>query len=1016
MISIDDHPPPDPSSSDHQNHHQQKEVSHELKINNGEKAPASVSNIDLLKPKDSILDDTKNPLPNFSIRDYVFGSRCKDIASNWPFSQEILQLCLQYGVKNLLPPFQPLDLLISNPNQSGSRCAVENRLPDEEILSSSEGKFSIEPQCHLEKDLAHTKSKKSHPASSEKTSNTTNQTAVKKYKFFMKLNSGVERVDQEVTPNNFIVSETMLAAKVCPVCKTFSSSSNTTLNAHIDRCLSEESSMKWTTNPKIIVKHRIKPRKTRLMVDIYKTAPCCTVEELDRRNGTSWATNSNFPDQELEFQAEEKKKESRFVPEATGHDGTVYIDTNGTKVRILSMPKVGTIDDHEARKLQKGGKGSKITAEKKKKKAYRQKNRDKMFKLSPNSKKFCSLKPHHPVSEAIGGQEEDVAIEERCDKPMKARENKQMEDLAITRPPLACSKRTHLTKKRRSTMLTKPKEGFPLQDSYEDPLGIRSKGGKFSSLQDNPSSTSQECNAGSKFNPKRKFSHCLSKENAVMEPSQDSSKQKSRIEEDTSENLSFEIVNVLEAKRKKSVTSKITANGYSSQELEIAFVDPLLDVESATADEIPSHSDVQERSFMGLRNSFDDQFSKMVSRVDNKFDIDKIMIEHNAEDCMDDIEKEGNYFHEIDPIPIPGPPGSFLPPSPGGDMVSEELQGNSSLTTTSRFQSSEEQYHHDHMLDSPISTVSSSSLARSDDKLSVGFASLRDTNLSFTNVVIDVVDQKSSSVNASNSRSVDAIFKEKGLTPSGFQNHEQPCVCSRKEGVLSKNVPSYHQESAILTEGAFESNKRPELFSLIINHPELPSPLPPETVKPLADPSVKLPFYRDFESVVRPTTPVLRLMGKNLTVVKTDDDHQLRTPFCSNPFGHQQLHNIQNNDHTSFFHGYLSDQKPVIFNHNQNDSKSRHFNVHPPRNLADLRLITAPTTDCNRLDVDNNEEKSPWKATKEIIVIDDSSENEADARIMLQERMRRNHHLFDGGVSSAFHHGSFGASNAPYPR
>ncbi|KAJ9536118.1 hypothetical protein OSB04_un000695 [Centaurea solstitialis] len=755
MISIDDHPPPpDPSSS------------HDLKINNGDqKAPAFLSDINLLKSTDLILDDTNNPLPNFSIRDYVFGSRSKNIASNWPFSHESLQLCLQYGVKNLLPPFQSLDLMITNP--SGTSFPADNH---EEILTSSDGKLTAE--CHLEKPLAHTKSKKPHPAASpEKISNTANQTTVKKCKIFTKLNPGVE---EEVAPNNFIISETMLASKVCPVCKTFSSSSNTKLNAHIDRCLSEESSTKWTKkDPKIIVKHRIKPRKTRFMVDIYKTAPCCTVEELDRRNGTSWATNSSFPDQELEFQAEETKLEApTFVPEViTHHEGTVYIDTNGTKVRILSMPEVGAVDDQEARKLQKGGKG-------KKKKAYE------TFKLNPNSKKFKSLKPHHPVSEifhkqAISGHGE----EERCDKegenPMKARVHNQTDDLAITRPPWACSKRTVLPKKRRSPMSKDPKEFPPLQDTYKDPLGITSNGEKFSSLHDNPSRSSQEHDAGSK----KPRAHCLSTENLVLGPSQDSSKQKSTTEKDTS------------------------------------------DI-------------VDQGSFMGLKNSFDDEFSMMVTRLGNKFDIEK---------------QDINYFHEVDPIPIPGPPGSFLPLSPGGDMVSEELQANSSLTTTSRFQSSEEQYHHDMMdkdsiSDSPISTVSSSSFARSDDKLSARFANFQDTN--FTNVV----DQKSSCLKASNLSSFDAIFTK------------------------------------------------------------LPPPPPLDTVKPHGDESMKLPFYRDCESAVSPSAPVLRLMGKNLTVVnsKTDDDHrvssslqQFRPPNCSTrvDYDHQLLHNVRNNDHTSFFYG-----------------------------------------------------------------------------------------------------------------
>ncbi|KAI3758194.1 hypothetical protein L6452_05747 [Arctium lappa] len=79
------------------------------------------------------------------------GRLCFWFACNWPFSHDNLQLCLQYGVKNLLPPFQTLDLIN---NSSGSRCAAENRLPDdEEIVSSSDGKLtgSIEPESHLEK-------------------------------------------------------------------------------------------------------------------------------------------------------------------------------------------------------------------------------------------------------------------------------------------------------------------------------------------------------------------------------------------------------------------------------------------------------------------------------------------------------------------------------------------------------------------------------------------------------------------------------------------------------------------------------------------------------------------------------------------------------------------------------------------------------------------------------------------------------------------------------------------------
>ena len=48
------------------------------------------------------------------------------------------------------------------------------------------------------------------------------------------------------------------------------------------------------------------------MSDVYATAKLCTLEELDRRNGTSWATASNVPRQDserFEISDEGKSKE-----------------------------------------------------------------------------------------------------------------------------------------------------------------------------------------------------------------------------------------------------------------------------------------------------------------------------------------------------------------------------------------------------------------------------------------------------------------------------------------------------------------------------------------------------------------------------------------------------------------------------------------------------------------------------------------------------------------------------------
>ncbi|KAJ0751431.1 hypothetical protein HanLR1_Chr05g0193351 [Helianthus annuus] len=178
----------------------------------------------------------------------------------------------------MLPPFQSLESLRNNSSSEEiiSPCNGKSKSNPELTLESRKSKIS---HTHIQLGLGQTKSKKPKPVlgSSRKTETET----------------------------------TMGSSKTCPVCKVFSSSSNTTLNAHIDRCLSGESTtMKWTADSEVVIKHRIKPRKMRLMADVYKSAAHCTVEELDARNGTCWANNSGFPDHEIEFQGEQEKEEA----------------------------------------------------------------------------------------------------------------------------------------------------------------------------------------------------------------------------------------------------------------------------------------------------------------------------------------------------------------------------------------------------------------------------------------------------------------------------------------------------------------------------------------------------------------------------------------------------------------------------------------------------------------------------------------------------------------------------------
>ncbi|KAI8011538.1 hypothetical protein LOK49_LG06G00157 [Camellia lanceoleosa] len=422
-------------------------------------------------------DENNNPLPKFSIRDYVFGARNKDIKTNWPFSLENLQLCLEHGVKDLLPPFQSIDYVR---NQFIKRCAAETSLIDKENKSKSDGETSgpsdefvsgsldfagenqklnnqsyskinsIPTNISLEDSGVET----TGPLTSQNSENT-NQSPVKKCRLIVKVGTRADLSSNEdiTAATNCATFPEPMASKVCPVCKTFSSSSNTTLNAHIDQCLSMESTITWTPNSGV-TKHRIKPRKTRLMVDIYATAPHCTLEDLDRRNGTNWAMNSSLPNQET-AKGVELEKQRVLSPvnfNDNGNEGAVYIDANGRKLRILSKfnDTFSSVPEDHGPQKPFTGRVRKLLSTYKKTKHHSQKHK-KYLKLA-QSKKFCSSKLQR-TSEIRRDVVMNFASEESREKgesmstwPFKAQERIKCNDLG-TITKWACSKRTGLVKR-----------------------------------------------------------------------------------------------------------------------------------------------------------------------------------------------------------------------------------------------------------------------------------------------------------------------------------------------------------------------------------------------------------------------------------------------------------------------------------------------------------------------------------------------------------------------------------------
>ncbi|GKV08516.1 hypothetical protein SLEP1_g20133 [Rubroshorea leprosula] len=533
MLSIEN-PPPDPpfpcqlkSGSDDQI----EKASHNLPL----------PEVDLLKQPPLHL----TPPSKFSIRDYVFCARSKDIKKSWPFSFKNLQLCLKHGVKDPLPPFQHLDT-VRNPSSTG--CTGEDQNTNKfdgsshhMVLESSNDSQSIHnleiicvdnnSSCRSggenDNDFPSTSVSQSEiesvpfdkpsksplgtdtsveasaeveatiPSKSLRTENTVRSSG-KKCRYIVKFGANSDRsLTEDIAPNFSLVSVSM-ASQVCPVCKTFSSSSNTTMNAHMDQCLSVESTPKWTVDSKL-TRHRIKSRKTRLMVDIYTTAKHCTLEELDKRNGTSWATGFSMPVQNSEKleASDERKKHVRASPVPLEDDadvGTVYVDANGTKVRILSkfnesLSTSKLREDLERKKSLKGGKRSKFFSRKKKRR--HEFKHLKHLKHSTQSRKFLSQKA--PASKMVGDQDGYCAMETTLKDEEHWIRNEIKSSWSGNLGKRVCSKRTGIARKVKCQDSLQPlfckwhvSSDLPAQTDqagFADPVVKRN--GKFKTLYEN---------------------------------------------------------------------------------------------------------------------------------------------------------------------------------------------------------------------------------------------------------------------------------------------------------------------------------------------------------------------------------------------------------------------------------------------------------------------------------------------------------------------------------------------------
>ncbi|KAL7143007.1 hypothetical protein ABFS83_08G162300 [Erythranthe nasuta] len=598
--------------------------------------------------------DLFNPLPKFSIRDYVSSTRDEDIETHWPFSSKSLQLCLNHGVKDVLPPFQTIESVRKLPLKFGAQNVLG---------SDSVDVFGRKLDSDIE-------NRKSSSLSTNKVEiNTKNP--VKKCRLIVQSSNFSEPKPKEDT-----ITTTTMASKVCPVCKKFTSSSNTTLNAHIDRCLSEESKVEHSTaDSRVVSKHRMKPRKTKLMVDIYATALTSTLEDLDRRNGTNW-TSSN-----LDLSARDGEK-----------NDAVYYDSNGTKLRFLS------------KFVERDRKESKLVSTKKNKYLAR---RNTIPKVNVNGE------------ERKNPSEEDEIL---AKQPRKVENQLKSNDFGMIKQWVGSTKRTGLKKK------INPEQENQHRDIIMKDLQVNCR---LPSVVD-------------KLNKRTSDSSLSSRHNKKMRST-----------------IGPRIVNsdVVPLSKKDLQRRKKRRQNYTSASGDVAAEEPVKNAAQMEKASSNSSHRVENNGPAGTSTVVLDRAVKEVENRDdffcgpvnpnNNIGFGESLIGSGFLVINGDEEGQGNYnFADVDPIPIPGPPGSFLP-SPER-IPSTVLQANNSSLNTCRVHSLENEHELVEMdsLDSPISAVSNS------------------------------VPEKSKLDDESSSSRVKSVFHETN------SKNGQPCCSSRKEGVL----------------------------------------------------------------------------------------------------------------------------------------------------------------------------------------------------------------------------------------
>ncbi|KAF8099131.1 hypothetical protein N665_0251s0054 [Sinapis alba] len=865
---------------------------------------------------------------SFFIRDYAYSNRKNNIKNNWPFSSKSLQLLSTHGVTDPLPPFQRFST-VSNQFETTSKQIVSHvqRATDlaklglhQTIVETRKGVCS---QSRIVENGLFTSTTVSK--SKEEI-----VVAVYKNKHSKTCGRGGGMVkSKEAT--SCVGIESIMASKTCPICKTFSSASNTTLNAHIDQCISVDSPVISKPNkPRVdqclsvdsavpLVsskpnKPRGKPRmKVKTMVEIYASAKECTLEDLDKRNGTKWAVISSYTNRVVADKSEVSKK--RKVPHVGV--GPVYVDAKGQKLRIItefSKNKTSTTpwrEQHEDSSNEKKNSSQDKKGNSKSSRKRRQgKKHHKYLKLNNSHKTNESEVPE--CQRGFSGEGSSTGhrrifnqrmlakrgssskkLNEKGHKVNALRDQPSEDDddswsggdhvvlrgtnLSATgssplnkqklRSEVSGRNKTMFVRKRPQRVRMSEKEETSLAGAHLNTVRLKRS---LTSIQEDKYPPRKNVREVSDASPRatsmrkllppfvsngwRRLSLPVELKRARLDLSEEEEEEETgRWESEMTQERELsddDYVSGDNGKRNESLwrSNPSTSSGYNDYEDEESSEEEEDDNEGANvldktdefyqSDTPPFNETIPSERAM----YYSEEVENMVyEEVDVRFD--------------SEVGKRSLYV-EVDTIPIPGPPGSFIP-SPRGMSFDEHL-GNSSVIT-SQLQSSMDQLDRNSS-ESPVSAFSNFAAGRLSFPAEL-FS--QDIPLSYTTTPVSFSVPSHHGTIAG----VEQMTVDKTTTPSSFRNNgQESCCCQRKERI-SEGVILNHQPSHLLQRRAVASSS---MAMNLTKDPYHPIEQSPYMIQQEFDLHSKFSNKANVNGAVVPPSPsnsVLRLMGKDLMVM-----------------------------------------------------------------------------------------------------------------------------------------------------